>query len=218
MLPAVEAKRYEDLRANGWTRGRVDYAVGSGELHRVARGTLLAGAGLPSLVERLKALFLMLPRQAVVGFHTAAALYGFGVLPSPRPQILVPAGAQVPQIRGVATHQSLLPIGEPVDIEGLPCVPPPRCAIDLARTCRRLWSRMKPPIDGSTGRLLVVRAEVWQQQSPWRPSSPPLGSSTYSAAAGLHQVPAHRPSWGSGPPHPPWRPKAPPNAQPVHWP
>jgi very-short-patch-repair endonuclease len=40
----------------------------------------------------------------------------------------------------MATHQAVVPIGTPVIVGGLPCVPPDRCAIDLARTSRRLDS------------------------------------------------------------------------------
>jgi very-short-patch-repair endonuclease len=106
----------------------------------VARGALLSGTGEPTHVDLLRALFLILPPSAVIGFHTAAELLGFGVLRSRRPHILVPAGTPVPDIRGVATHQAVVPIGDPVVVAGLPCVPPERCAIDLARTSRRLDS------------------------------------------------------------------------------
>lgn len=110
----------------------------SGHLHHVARCAYLSGAGQPSLVERLRALFLVLPPGAVVGYQTAALLYGFGVHAHRRPHILVPAGGPVPHLRGVAVHQAVLPIGAPVEVDGLPCVPPDRCAIDLARTGSRL--------------------------------------------------------------------------------
>ena len=91
-------------------------------------------------MDRLRALLLVLPPTAVVGFHTAAQLYGFGVLPSDRLHVVVPAGTPVPDYRGVAAHQSVLPFDDPVDIAGVPCLPPERCAIDIARTCRRLDS------------------------------------------------------------------------------
>jgi very-short-patch-repair endonuclease len=130
--------RYVEMRARGWGRGRVEHAVRSGTLHRVARGVLLDGPGDPSLLDRLRALFLALPPVAVVAFHTAATLYGFGVVPDRRLHVLVPAGSPVPDIRGVAAHQAVVPVSDPVDVAGLPCVPPQRCAIDLARTCRRL--------------------------------------------------------------------------------
>jgi very-short-patch-repair endonuclease len=135
----MDAKRYADLRADGWSRGKVEYALSSGTLRRVARGALLTGGpGQPTIVDLLRALFLVLPPAAVLGFHTAAELYGFGVMPGRKPHIVVPAGTPVPDLRGVASRQAVLPVGEPVEVAGLPCVPPERCAIDLARTCRRL--------------------------------------------------------------------------------
>jgi hypothetical protein len=39
----------------------------------------------------------------------------------------VPAGTPAPDIRGVATHRAVVPIGDPVEVGGLPCVPPDRC-------------------------------------------------------------------------------------------
>lgn len=134
----MDAKRYVDLRAEGWSRGKVEFAVSSGTLRRVARGALLTGPGAPTIVDMLKALFLVLPPAAVLGFHTAAELYGFGASRSRQPHIVVPAGTPVPDLRGVAAHQAILPIDEPIEVAGLPCVPPDRCAIDLARTSRRL--------------------------------------------------------------------------------
>jgi len=76
--------------------------------------------------------------QAVVGFQTAAELLGFGVLPSGEIHLVVPAGAPVPQRRGIRAHQSVVPVGEPVSVRGIPCTPAARCAIDLARTVARL--------------------------------------------------------------------------------
>lgn len=137
-MPGMDVMRYAELRASGWGRGKVEYAVNSGALRRVARGALLGGEGQSSFVDELKALFLVLPPAAVVAFHTAAVLYGFGVVPSNKPHILVPAGSPLPDIRGVAAHQAVLPIGDPVDVHGLPCVTPERSAADLARTCPRL--------------------------------------------------------------------------------
>jgi hypothetical protein len=134
----MDALTYSGLLRNGWPRGKVEHAVSSGVLHRVSRDALLGGADVPTLVDWLKALFLVLPPSAVVGFHTAAKLYGFGVLSSRAPHILVPSGTPVPDRRGVMTHQAVLPVGVPMEVAGLPCVSPDRCAIDLARTSRRL--------------------------------------------------------------------------------
>jgi len=54
--------------------------------------------------------------------------------------VVVPAGLPFPDLKRVATHQVTLPVGDPVEVAGLACVPPDRCAIDLARTCHRLDS------------------------------------------------------------------------------
>lgn len=138
MLPHMDAMRHVDLRAEGWSRGQVERAVSSKRLRRVARGVLVDGSREPTRVELLRALFLVLPPAAVLGFQTAATLYGFGVVPDTRAHVVVPAGTPAPDIRGVATHRVVVPVGDPVTVAGLPCVPPDRCAIDLARTCRRL--------------------------------------------------------------------------------
>jgi hypothetical protein len=135
----MEAFRYRDLLGDGMSRGQVRDASGAGRLTRVARGVYAEAAQL-SLVDKLRALRLALPTHAMFGFHTAAQLYGFGVVPSPLVHVVVPAGKPFPDLKRVATHQVTLPVGDPVEVAGLPCVPPERCAIDLARTCRRLDS------------------------------------------------------------------------------
>jgi hypothetical protein len=43
----------------------------------------------------------------------------------------------VPLIQGVAAHASVLPVESPVMVGGVPCVPPERCAVDLACRLRR---------------------------------------------------------------------------------
>jgi very-short-patch-repair endonuclease len=106
---------------------------------RVARGVYVP-MEQPSTVDKLQALFRVLPPLAAVGFHTAAELYGFGVVPSRQLHVVIPAGTPVPDIKGLAAHEVTLPIGEPVEVAGLPCVSADRCAIDLARFCPRLDS------------------------------------------------------------------------------
>ena len=71
-------------------------------------------------------------------FHTAAALQGFGIVASPKIHVTVPAGSPVPQLHGVSAHQHILPIAGHKEVEGLPCVPTVRCAVDLARTVDRM--------------------------------------------------------------------------------
>jgi len=81
---------------------------------------------------------LVSPPLAVVGFHTAAALLGFGVVPSTNIHIVVPVDSSVPQRTGIIAHQSVVPVGEPIDVLGVPCTPAARCAVDLARSLPRM--------------------------------------------------------------------------------
>jgi hypothetical protein len=134
---ARSATAYGDLRRAGLTRSALRWEVRRGRRSASLRRTYLTGSGAPDLLDRIKALFLVLPRDAAVGFHTAASLHGFGVLDSARLHVVVPRGAPVAQIRGVAVHEAVLPF-EPVSVLGLTCVPAARCAVDLARTVRRL--------------------------------------------------------------------------------
>ncbi|WP_246278065.1 endonuclease domain-containing protein [Phytohabitans rumicis] len=99
-------------------------------------------------VARLRALFLRLPPEAVACRQTAARLHGFGEFAplSPQVHILVPAGLARPQVRGVKIYDTVRPV-EPVMVHGIPCVPAARCAVDLARTSRRLDAL--PVLDGA---------------------------------------------------------------------
>lgn len=108
----------------------------NGGLFRVHRGVYATGPLDPD--DRLRALFLRLPPGALLSHHSAARLFGFGVLATGAVHVLIPVGTARPQIRGVITHEAVLPVLEPVIVAGVPCVPPARCAIDLARTTRRM--------------------------------------------------------------------------------
>jgi very-short-patch-repair endonuclease len=101
------------------------------------RGAYLLGCAPADLLDRLRAALLVLPASSVLSHHTAALLYGFGVLPSRDVHVIVPAGSAVPQRRGIAAHECVLPIEEVVEVCGLPCVSPARCATDLARAAPR---------------------------------------------------------------------------------
>ena len=127
-----DAYRYRELLDRGWTREGLRSSLGRGELTRPTRG-VYAGAG----TDGLRALFRRLPPGTVLGFHSAAAGYGLPVPPDDRVHVIVPPGTDVPLIRGVAAHASVLPVGDPVWLDGVPCVPPERCAVDLARHLRR---------------------------------------------------------------------------------
>ncbi|MEU5783592.1 type IV toxin-antitoxin system AbiEi family antitoxin domain-containing protein [Micromonospora lupini] len=127
--------RYSDLLTTGLSREQVRRLVDLSRLHRLSRG-IYAPSTDPA--GRLPAIFRRLPDTAVVGMHTGAQLHGFGDARSPEVHIIVPAGESVPHIRGVVAHEAVLPVGEPVFLNGVPCAPPARCAVDLARSLRRM--------------------------------------------------------------------------------
>jgi very-short-patch-repair endonuclease len=126
-----------ELRARGYSDRALHWQRRKGRRVCPYRGTYLAGSAQADLLERLAALRLVLPSEALIAFHTAATLHGFGVVASDPIHILVPPGANVPCIRGVAAHQSVLPWPEAVEVQGVRCVPAVRCAVDLARTLPR---------------------------------------------------------------------------------
>ncbi|GIJ11345.1 hypothetical protein Van01_45590 [Micromonospora andamanensis] len=65
-------------------------------------------------------------------------MHGFGDARSDDLHVIVPAGLVVPRLRGVVTHESIVPVRDPMWIGDVPCAPASRCAIDLARTLRRM--------------------------------------------------------------------------------
>ncbi|MEH0824837.1 MULTISPECIES: hypothetical protein [unclassified Micromonospora] len=130
--------RYRELRNRGWTDQAIRWRANQhARLTRVHQGIYLPGPGHPELVSRARAALLAASPLAVLGFHTAAQLHGFGTAPTESVHVLVPAGTPFPQRPGVTAHQAVLPLGQPVHIMGLPCAPAARCAIDLARTLTR---------------------------------------------------------------------------------
>ncbi len=83
-------------------------------------------------------MLMRLPSEAVVGFHTGARLHGFGDVPQDSLHVIVPAGSVVPKISGVIAHEAVLPVCDPVMLSGIPTASAERCAVDLARTVRRM--------------------------------------------------------------------------------
>nr|WP_307871127.1 type IV toxin-antitoxin system AbiEi family antitoxin domain-containing protein [Micromonospora sp. C51] len=129
--------RYSELLASGWSRGQVRYRVEAGALARLSRGVY--GAMTKSgLDDQLIAVFDRLPDGCALGYHSGALLHGFGDARSEDLHVIVPAGLVVPRLRGVVTHESVVPVRDPIWIRGVPCAPAARCAIDLARTLRRM--------------------------------------------------------------------------------
>ncbi|SCL16759.1 type IV toxin-antitoxin system AbiEi family antitoxin domain-containing protein [Micromonospora inyonensis] len=133
---ADDLYRYPELRSAGNTRGAVRHAVEAGRLRRVTRGIYTGSNREPG--EQLRAMLMRLPAGAVVGFHTGAHLHGFGDVSQDDLHVIVPAGSVVPKITGVVVHEVVLPVPDPVMVSGVPVAPAARCAIDLARTLRRI--------------------------------------------------------------------------------
>ncbi|MET8372582.1 type IV toxin-antitoxin system AbiEi family antitoxin domain-containing protein [Micromonospora sp. DT68] len=127
--------RYSELLAAGLSREQVRRLAEQSRLRRLSRSVYAPSAYSP---KHLPAIFRRLPDSAVVGFHTGAQLHGFGDARSADVHIIVPAGESVPHIRGVVAHEAVLPVRDPVLLGGVPCAPAARCAVDLARSMRRM--------------------------------------------------------------------------------
>lgn len=114
---------------------RLRVRVSREELRRVRRGVY---ADQPCDDEdELRALMLCLPEEAMLARQSAARRYGFGVLRDDVVHVQLPDTVPKPRLPGLVVHHSVLPV-EPVLVRGLPCVPAARCAVDLARTARRM--------------------------------------------------------------------------------
>jgi hypothetical protein len=130
----AELIRYRRL-AHDIGRGTLQTRLEHGDIVRASRGVYSPAPPLDP-DDRLRALFLRLPQGSALGFHSAAARHGFGVLRAERVHVVVPPGAAKPRIRGVVAHETAL-AAEPVSVAGVPCLPAARCAVDLARGVRR---------------------------------------------------------------------------------
>ena len=108
-----------------------------GRLVRVCRGVYLLADEPPDLLDRVRAMLVGCPRGSAAGFHTAAALQGFGVPEDADIHIVVPKGCVIPRRRGLRVHESALPFTA-VRTLGVPSTPPARTAIDLARSLDRV--------------------------------------------------------------------------------
>ena len=131
---SAELVTYRDL-AQDIGRARIHTGLRHGSLVRPSRG-IYAGADLDD-DDRVRALFMRLPAGSVLGFQSAAARHGFGVLGSDRIHVIVPTTAAKPRIRGVVAHHAVLTVTDPVLVAGIACAPPARSVVDLARTVRR---------------------------------------------------------------------------------
>ncbi|MGW1060977.1 DUF559 domain-containing protein [Micromonospora rubida] len=107
--------------------------------------------------DSLQALLMCLPPEAMLARQTAARMHGFGVLPEGAVHVQLPPEVPKPRLPGLSVHHSALP-AEPVMVNGLPCVPAARCAVDLARTVRRLDAL--PVLDAAVRSGTVCRDEL----------------------------------------------------------
>jgi very-short-patch-repair endonuclease len=126
-----------ELAKYGVSRDATRWRVNRSWVLRPHQGAYLLGATAPDLLDLIRAALAVSPPDAVVGFHTAAALLGFGVVSTSTVHIVVPAGGLFPHRRGITVHQSVVPVGQPALRLGVPCTPAARTAIDLARTAHR---------------------------------------------------------------------------------
>jgi len=138
LLGGGVALSYAELRERGATKHALWWRANHKRLLRPHRGAYVVGRNEPDLLDAVRAALLVSPPLAVVGFHTAAALLGFGVVPSTNIHIVVPFDSPVPQRTGITAHQSVVPVGEPIDVLGVPCTPAARCVLDLARGLPRM--------------------------------------------------------------------------------
>jgi very-short-patch-repair endonuclease len=128
---------HHELRHLGLTERAIRWRVSRQRLLRPHHGIYLQGPEPPNLLDRARVALYAAPPRAVLGVHTAAQLYGFGVARTDAIHLLIPAGTPFPQRPGIVTHQMVLPIGPPVELFGMPCAPAARCAVDLARLLPR---------------------------------------------------------------------------------
>jgi very-short-patch-repair endonuclease len=126
--------------------------------HRPVRGAYLLGRRAPNLLERVRCALLVAPPGAVVGLHTAAALQGFGVARTDDIHLLVPSGGTGNR-KGLRVHTAVLPF-DVVEVLGVPCTPPDRTAVDLARLLKR--ADALPVLDAALHAGACTKAQLEQ--------------------------------------------------------
>jgi Protein of unknown function (DUF559) len=126
--------RYSNLLEDGWSQQSLRSGLFRQDVAHPTRGIY----GPPGIEPGdVRSFLLRMPPGSVLGFHSAAARFGLPVPPDRRLHVIVPPDVDVPLVRGVAAHTSVLPVRDPVWIDGIPCVPAVRCAVDLARQLGR---------------------------------------------------------------------------------
>jgi hypothetical protein len=130
---------YRDAMRAGLSKRSLTELCLAGEVLRPHAGVYLPAPLADDRDARVATVALLLPPGAAVARESAAWLLGVDVRPPGRWQqpplleCLVPLGAVRPQRPGVNAFVSDLPLGDVVDIAGIPCTTPTRTALDLAR-------------------------------------------------------------------------------------
>lgn len=137
MLQAVHVPAtFRELTRSGLSRQSLRSIHERGDLQRPWRGVYA-----PALdeIDRIQALFRLLPSESRLADATAARWYGFG---NDTVQddvcVVVPQGATHNRLSGVKVRESFLPLPPPVLMNGVPLLPPERVAIDMARMSPRM--------------------------------------------------------------------------------
>jgi very-short-patch-repair endonuclease len=120
----------------GVTPEAAEWRADHGGLTRMHRGVYLSGVAEPDLLDRIHAAQAVCSPRTVVGFHSAAALLGFGVVEDDRVHVVVAPDEPFPQQPTIRVHRAALPV-TPVVRRGVACTSAARTAIDLARTVPR---------------------------------------------------------------------------------
>ena len=118
----------------GISRGTLYGSRVRGRAIRMHHGLYLVGVAEPDLLDRARAALAVSPPGTVVGYQTAAAMQGFGVAEDEDIHLVAPPDSRFSQCRGIAAHRPALAVPRAVRVHGIPCTPPARTAIDLART------------------------------------------------------------------------------------
>jgi very-short-patch-repair endonuclease len=129
-----------DLARDGLSRSATLWQADHGRIVRAFRDAYVLGVAAPDIADKARAALAVSGSHCLVGFHTAAALLGFGVVTDDAVHLVVPPGKPFPTHHGIRVHQSVVPVRAPTVWKGIPCTPPARTAIDLARTLDRPYA------------------------------------------------------------------------------
>jgi very-short-patch-repair endonuclease len=155
---ATNLRRSSDL-IEASSRQMVRTQITRGVLVRVRRGVYAhQAAGADG---DLEALFLCLPPQAMLTRQSAAHRCGLDVRVDGKVHVHLPPHVARPRLPGLVVHHGVLPVLKPVLVDGIPCVPPARWAVDLARTARRLDAL--PVLDAAIRLGLVLPSELYAE-------------------------------------------------------